>query len=333
MKLKLTDFQILEGTNTFEFNQGINLLLGPNASGKSSIFYAIENCLCNPNGVSDCINYNKDKCEVSLESNGESITWIRSLDSSAYINNKTNQKYLKASKLDSRDLADLGFYFDNKNRVVNIHNEWSTLFPFGESDSDMFRLFEDIFNISCSFLVIDEMKKDEQKLKLEITSNQNERNELENRLSNLQEIKNKVKKEDVDNFINLLMNNKQQASELRESYGMYSKSALLSNVTLPKVFDVSNLYETFHNLENIRKDFTYYETNKAKVDISIPKIEVNLNFDTTDKLVEDYEQYCLIRANILDYEDQLDKIRNQKKILESKISEIKICPTCGRTMD
>ena len=57
MKIITEDFQILKGINEFEFNSGINIIVGCNGSGKSSLFYAVENCLSNPNGVDDCINH------------------------------------------------------------------------------------------------------------------------------------------------------------------------------------------------------------------------------------------------------------------------------------
>ena len=81
MKVILNDFQILEGENTFEFPEGINVVVGPNASGKSSMFYAIENALTNPNGVDDCINYNSKQTKVTIENNKESKTRQRQVGS------------------------------------------------------------------------------------------------------------------------------------------------------------------------------------------------------------------------------------------------------------
>ena len=37
MKVITKDFQILEGVHEFEFKPGINMVIGPNASGKSSL--------------------------------------------------------------------------------------------------------------------------------------------------------------------------------------------------------------------------------------------------------------------------------------------------------
>ena len=333
MKVTTKDFQILEGENTFEFNEGINMVVGPNGSGKSSLFYAVENCLTNPSGVSDCINYNSDKAEVKLEVNNESVSWIRTPESSIYKNNKNKKEFVKASKLDSRDIADLGFYFDKKNRVVNIHDEWSILFPFGESDSDTFRLFEDIFNISCSFLVIDEMKKDEQTIKSYIVQNQKQKEDLNIRLEKLNEIKEKVKLSDIENYLNLVVEKEQLTSKLREDYTTFSKSALLQNITLPKVFDVTELYNTYNKLQNIEKDFNVYQNISKKVNITIPKINLNLDDIKEPKdLKTEYEQYCLNKAQVETYEDELKEINKRKIFLTDEISKIKVCPTCGRPL-
>ena len=333
MKVITKDFQILEGENTFNFNKGINMVVGPNGSGKSSLFYAIENCLTNPNGVSDCINYNKEEAEVRIETNNESISWIRTLDSSKYRNNKSKKDYIKASKLDSRDIADLGFYFDKKNHVVNIHDEWSILFPFGESDSEMFRLFEDIFNISCSFLVIDEMKKDEQSIKSSIVQNQQQKAEMNDRMKKLTEIKEKVKVDDIDHYFNLVNEKSQQASELRKDYENFSKSALLSNVVLPEVFDVSKLYETSNKYDTISVDYNTYIKAKERSSINIPKIDISFDKQPPTQLKQDYNQYLTLKQNIENNDIELNTVKEQLKILNEQLSKIRICPTCGRPME
>ena len=50
MKVTTKDFQILQGTNTFEFPVGITVIQGKTGSGKTTLFYAIEDCLINPSG-------------------------------------------------------------------------------------------------------------------------------------------------------------------------------------------------------------------------------------------------------------------------------------------
>lgn len=334
MKIKLNNFQILEGENTFEFNSGINVVVGPNASGKSSMFYAIENCLTNPNGVDDCINYNHKQTDVTIENNGNSVTWTRTQGSCTYTDNVINQVYSKASKLDSRDIADLGFYFDNKNRVVNIHSEWDVLFPFGESDSDMFRLFEDIFNISCSFQIIDEMKKDESTIKSSITSSQSEKASLQAKLTSLNQIKDKVKSEDIQNHIDAITVCSQNASDIRDDYNKFSKCMLLNNLNLPELFDVSTLYEKLHEWETIQTDYDYYQKNKNKADIQIPAINLNLDdICMPTEITQDYDSYITNTNNVIQYEEQLQVLQIKQQELEEQIKKINVCPTCGHILE
>lgn len=333
MKVTLNNFQILEGTHCFDFKEGINVIVGPNASGKSSLFYAIENCLKNPNGVSDCINYNSNKTDVTIEENNESITWARTVDSSCYKNNKTGQTFVKASKLDSRDIADLNFYFDNKGNVVNIHNEWSVLFPFSESDSDMFRLFEDIFNISCSFQVIDEMKKDEQFVKSTILSLQQEKAKYETKLKSLTDITDKIKVEDIDYYINTVNESLQRISDLRNSYDIYKRYSFLKNVTVPSAFDITCLYSTVDSFNSIKSDYEIYKDKISISTINVPNLNPVDNITKPSELKTDYEQYCVTKASIIDYNNQINCLKEKEIELDHKIKAIKVCPTCGRILE
>lgn len=334
MKVTLNNFQILEGQNTLEFIEGVNVLVGPNASGKSSIFYAIENALTNPNGVDDCINYNHNFTSVTIENNDNCLTWLRKVGSSTYINDRTGDKYVKASKLDSRDVCNLGFYFDLKNRVINIHNEWSVLFPFGESDTDMFRLFEDIFNISSSFQIIDEMKRDEQYIKSSLTGAQNEKSNISDKLNTLYNITDNVSLDSINEMIESINSCSLRTSELQEDYITFSKSYLYKNITLPDVYDVSLLYERYHNYQSIENDFLTYEQLRKKADIRLPKIDLNITIPVFDsELKNDYEQYCITKANMIALHEELNEVSQEKDKIQENINQIKVCPTCGNILE
>ena len=333
MKVTLTDFQILKDTNTFEFPVGITAIVGQNASGKSSTFYAIKNALTNPNGVADCINHDSTKTSVTIENNNESVTWVKTQTSSAYRNNHTGEEFLKASKLDSRDIADLGFYFDNKDRVLNIHDEWSVLFPFGESDTDMFRLFEDIFNISCSFQVIDEMKKDEQLVKSDIQTCQQEVDTLKHRHAILSGIKDAVKVEVLDNYINTLNHLEVKTSELRKDCDTLLQNKHFSQILLPNVYDVSAFYEITYKLEALRADHKMYLDIKNKCDIDIPKTRLEFNTTPPTELRSNFSSYVNLVNQIKEVELELEELKLCKEQIEIKMSKINVCPTCGRPLE
>lgn len=329
MKLKVTlnNFQIFEGEQEFDFEPGLTVITGPNASGKSTIFYAIKFALINPNGVSDCINYNSNKASVTIENNDNKLTWVRTLTSSEYIT-KENARFTNASNLDSRDICDLGFYFDNKNEVVNIHDEWSVLFPFGESDTNMFKLFEDIFNISCSFQIIDEMKKEESNVKLFITSKQQEKDKLQLRHSKLQEIFLKLDRQKVAFHKDHIAECERRASELREDYKLFSKYYPSQNIVLPKTFDVSNLNQQEAKVESILADLALYLKLNEITKLKLPEVK-EIVFEESSITV-DYTEYMQIKDQIKKNEQLLNEFNLKERQLLEVQSSIKFCPTCGQ---
>ena len=333
MKVILEDFQILKGKTEFEFPVGITVIVGPNASGKSSTFYAVQNALLNPNGVADCINHDAKNTKVTIINNNNNLTWIKTQTSSSYINNSTNQEYVKASKLTSRDIVDLGFYFDNKGKVVNIHDEWSKLFPYGESDTDMFRLFEDIFNISSSFQIIDEIKKDEQLLKTNIVDSQQSLTSLQTKQTLLQSILDMVKLSDIDKHISVLTEHSSYLSKLREDY--YSLSTLIPTKTmiLPECFDYESLVNLEAKLTNINNILRDYLKAKNISEVNIPDIIDSFNIDFDNQLYLDYQNYLKLNQEINKLENEFNTIINKIDELTFKLNEIKLCPTCGKPLE
>lgn len=333
MKVILEDFQILKGKNEFEFPVGITVIVGPNASGKSSTFYAIQNALLNPNGVADCINHNAKKTSVTIENNNNSLTWIKTRTSSVYKNNLTNQEYIKASKLTSRDIADLGFYFDNKGKIINIHDEWSKLFPYGESDTDMFRLFEDIFNISCSFQIIDEIKKDEQLVKNNIVACQSSLTSLQNKQTIFSCIQDKVKISEINELINGINSLSSYVSKLKEDYASLSTSIPLKNIILPDSFDFNILNESAIELKNINESYNNYLHNlkykNIDLEIELPNLDIELN----TQLINDYNDYVRLNKEINKINDELYDVDKKEIEILNEISTIKTCPTCGKPLE
>ena len=333
MKVTLEDFQILKGKNEFEFPVGITVIVGPNASGKSSTFYAIQNALLNPNGVADCINHNAKKTSVTIENNNNSLTWTKTQTSSVYKNNLTNAEYVKASKLTSRDIADLGFYFDNKCKIINIHDEWSKLFPYGESDTDMFRLFEDIFNISCSFQIIDEIKKDEQLVKNNIVACQSSLASLQNKQTIFSCIQDKVKISEINELINGINSLSSYVSKLKEDYVSLSTFTPLKNIILPDSFDFNILNESATELKNISESYYNYLHNikykNIDLEIALPTLDIELN----TQLITDYNDYVTLNKEVNKINDELYKIDKREIEILNEISTIKTCPTCGKPLE
>lgn len=332
MKLVLEDFLQYE-YGEFVFEPGVTILSGLTGAGKSTIIWALYGVLCNLPAMQDCIRHGQKQCRVTLENNGGKLTWVRTQNSSCYIDSK-GEEYVKASKLDSRDFGDFGFYFDNKGRVINIHDQWCVLFPFGESDTDMFKLFEDIFNISCSVPILDEIKKDETSYK-STAENHTANIEYNNKL--MQDCKTLLQTLDEDKLqdcITQLTTSENLCNNIQKDYQSYSQSCKFKGVQLPECFDVSLLYNNKDCLDTIQKDFLCYKNNKERCNWTVPELDYNLlHIDDISCITNDYEQYCSTKALIHDYTQQIEELDKELQQLQDRISTIKVCPTCGRPLE
>lgn len=76
-KIKMINFESHVNTE-IDFTNGITILTGNSAQGKSGIFRALRFVLLNLSESEDSINYDADECEVEIIYNGHSIKRVRS---------------------------------------------------------------------------------------------------------------------------------------------------------------------------------------------------------------------------------------------------------------
>lgn len=327
MKVITKDFQRLKGENTFEFPIGITVIQGRSGSGKSSLFYAIEDCLSNPNGVSDVINWDADKCEVTVENDDHRVKWVKTQKSSEYID-KDGKPYVKASKLDSRDIDDLGFYFNKKDEIVNIHDEWAKLFPFESNETEMFKLFEDIFNISCSFQIIDSMKKDEQEQKSHINELTRSINELTMQNNSIDNILSKIDLNKLNEIIFDLQNKENKVNEIIQDYNIFCENQKYLNLKDTTSFTL-NIDNNSYN--QLLEDYKNYLCCLERRDMNIPeRKELNIPENMYE---QDYSLYVNILSQISGYDNEITKLNEEEILVRKKLKEIKVCPTCGHSLE
>lgn len=329
MKVRTKDFQRLKGENEFEFPVGITVIQGRSGSGKSSVFYAIEDCLTNPSGVADVINWDAKQAEVEIENDGGYAKWIKTASSCEYVD-KDGKEYIKASKIDSRDIADLGFYFNPKGNIVNIHGEWSKLFPFEASDTEMFKLFEDIFNISSSFQIVESIKKDEQGFKAQINSINKELNDLTQQNNNLEYVLESLDK-DVDKYINNLSIYQNKLKELSEDYNLYQNTLSNKTLNIPNEFDTGIIQSTLNKYNILISDYNTYANSLNMANISLPS-EYTLELKA-NPYIADYNLYSQLLKDIQTYDTNLNDCNLRIQTLEEEKAKIKVCPTCGRPLE
>ena len=334
MKVRLQNFQPICNAE-LEFPVGITVIQGPNGQGKSTIFRAINAIVTNPSGCSYYIKHGTEECSVNLQTDNEDITWVRTPSSSTYINNKTGEKYLKSSKLDLFDVSNgMGFYLDPKGRVVNIHGTWSVLFPYGETDTDLFKLFEDMFDISCSTSVLSEIKNDEQQTKLELKAEEDHLYNVNNYLSAIETSLSQINIDEIDKIISDTSYLKSQLEILLSDFEIYKSNCVYSNISMSEItIDFDDITKLSYDLNSAATDLNEYVNNNLYTNVDIPQIpETIIDIQPIDEIILDYNCYKNTLSDISNIDNSLYDVTKQLEDIQGKIDNIKVCPTCGKPL-
>lgn len=170
MKLAIENFQSIRLLRT-EFVPGLTVITGPTGSGKTAIIRAIVEAVDNPKGCQGDITTGQDRARVAMKFPGmDVVTWCREEKTCSY-------KYGKAdmTKAGGTDLIEIcpqsPFIRDFKGKIVNIQTEWDHLFPYDYSPTELFRLFEGMFNFSDTKTITTQIREDERKYNLQLTEN------------------------------------------------------------------------------------------------------------------------------------------------------------------
>ena len=173
LKLSLSNFQAISN-GELEFKTGLNFIIGQSNSGKTATFRAVKDCLLNPSKAARHIKNGEKEAAVTLSYNENTITWKRTQSSSIYEIN--GQEYIKVGRSSAFKLLEneTGFVLSSSGIIMNIEEELQAPFPFGMSKQDLFKLYEDVFCISDSAIILKAAKGQEEQVKFDISNLENE---------------------------------------------------------------------------------------------------------------------------------------------------------------
>ena len=198
LKLSLENFQSISH-GELVFHIGTTVIIGQSNSGKSATFRALKACLLNPSGSQRFIKKGAKSSSVALEYNGNQIIWKRTPTESSYIINGEN--FLKTGRSNAfKIIEDTGFVIDSNDVLMNLEEELQLPFPFGISNADLFKLYENVFCISDSAVILKSAKGIEDKTKFEISTLENDILKNNNKLKELQEFKEFVDLDKLGNY-------------------------------------------------------------------------------------------------------------------------------------
>ena len=161
MRVAIRDYQPIVKAD-LEFVEGLNLITGPNSSGKTTIMRAIRSAILNPPQAKRHIRYGCRAAQVAIKLDKDSpvVQWTRTEDQAIYKVHGERFDKCGRTKLHGLD-HNFGIKVDRNNKIVGMSTEWDILFPFGYTPSELFTIFEDVISITDSSGVLKQIRDDE----------------------------------------------------------------------------------------------------------------------------------------------------------------------------
>ena len=274
LKLFLKNFQsISEGE--LVFTTGLNFIVGQSNSGKSATFRALKACLLNPKGSQRFVKKGNNKSIVTLLYNGNEVTWERTnKESSYYIN---GQQYIKTGSSDAFKILmnDTGFVKDEREgALMNIEEELQLPFPFGTSKTDLFKLFENIFCVSDSAVILKAAKEQEEAIKDNIEALELDKIKIESKLEHLKEFKESLDLDRLRDYKDYLEQTENKVEALKNGLPEIKKAFRISEANLEvKERGFNNLLSLYFEVCNLKKTIIrskkLHQLNKSLQELKI----------------------------------------------------------------
>lgn len=339
LKLSLKNFQsISEGELIFK--TGLNFIVGQSNSGKTATFRALKTCLSNILNSQRFIKKGTSKSVVVLEYNGNNITWKRTESESSY--NINGEEFRKTGKSDAFKILDsnTGFVKDSNDVIMNIEEELQLPFPFGLAKTDLFKLYENVFCISDSAVILKEAKSHEDSVKNEINLLDLDVQKNNRKIEALNALKEEVDVELLKHYIKFLKEKEERVKFLLEGKDVISKAVKIDKAGLSiEDREFTNLIEDYKSC-----CYTQKLIKKLKFLSVIGKNLQALEMGTDDKLNE-YKELCRVKKEIKvlkeinkvkvedkSFEDYIDSymnllflhdtVQNLKKLSKIKVEEV-----------
>ena len=232
LKLSLQNFQsISEGEMTFQ--TGLNFIIGQSNSGKSATFRALKACLLNPKGAQRYIKRGEKHALVTLTYNGNEICWNRTDKTNSYVIN--GEEYRNTGNGNALKILndDTGFVKGEKETILmNMEEELQLPFPFGITEADLFKLFENVFCVSDSAIILKAAKEQDDNVKDNIDALELEELKVQNKIANIQEFKEFVDVEKLKNYRYYLQQKEGRLKALSDGYDIIQRAVRINDAGL-----------------------------------------------------------------------------------------------------
>ena len=362
LKLSLENFQSISH-GELVFHAGTNVIVGQSNSGKTATFRALKACLSNPAGSQRFIKKGTKASSVILEYNGNQIVWKRTPSESSYIIN--GEEFLKTGKSSAFKLVDdTGFVLDS-DMIMNIEEELQLPFPFGFPKSELFKLYENVFCVSDSAVILKAAKVKEDETKNTIVTLENELLKNKNKLTEITDFKKSADIKFLEEKKDYYKGKLGRINFLNDGLVIIHRAAQIGEFEVPEI-SFNNKLPDYKILISLRKDLIqlkklhflgkelkeieeprradivlYNNLKKFKKDCEVlQKLkDIKIKETTFADKIKNYntlKNYSLslktLKKQIENKTESLKSIEKIVKEKEGKLKEFKVCPLCHKPL-
>jgi hypothetical protein len=224
---------------------------------------------------------------------------------------------------------------DDPRKVLNFHTENNLAFPFDRSDTEMFKLFEKIFNITDTRAIIDTMRKEEDEVNFKLNQNFAEKQKLQDEVTEINSSLQTVNKELLASYVSQY----KHSSYIVDQYGNKLRTIvgyapfLKTMQELPKISDIDDeIYNRAVDLEKKLQECqlkSSYITNYT--DVSLTPVEEDL-VSPILALREKIENVQSLSSKYRDQEAEVQKYTEELSHWEEILKKFDMCPLCGHKL-
>lgn len=356
MKLKIENFQSLEGVNEFNFDPGVTMVVGASNSGKTAIIRALRGLILNYVSSSKAkkyITHFKDNLQVDLElDNKINYSWYKDSKNTLYkiedLENNTEQEFEKSGNDDLESICDKAgvefpFVIRDK-KLINTYTEKDSLpFPFDLNDVELFKMFEELYNVSSSGIIFKFMKTLETKTNSEIKSTKEQIEIDKEKIEKIVDLEDKYEVEKLETL-------KSQAEKVQA--GMIGidediKTAASNNKVCKIIREflanivvkedayklVNEAIDLLKESKDLAKDIEIIDSNNKIEQINVYKKEFDIALISDyNALSSDYNKAKSLNRELKSAQEEIDELLEQQKEIQEELAKVDICPLCGNKL-
>lgn len=349
MEIKIKDFNIIKNID-LTLEPGFTVIQGPSNSGKSSIIKAIENCIFNQSGTVNvrhgCKNYS-----VGIKKGDHTVALIKGKDTKYKVDDVVYEKIGVSQLAEVAETLNIRETVLGGEKVrLNFSKQMSYPFLLDKTPGQLYRFIVDSSESESLSNVLKDISKDIKDIDKSIIQNDARIDVLTKQQAQLNEnLKDSDHILEVSNRI-IEMDSEYQKIERLSKYSQ-SFSSITSDISNLKGqiasynidIDLNSLTQLKERYVNYTSIFDSYNKTKGARDLLLNKIDiysVSIDLSRLDTQFSDLSKVNQLLSSYNSIVDEVNYFRNQIsdfderiKIEKDKLSEFKVCPLCGNSIE